>query len=63
MADPLGGDVGDPGVPTTYIEDVTGGPLGGNARDLRAPTTYVEDFDGDPPWRQCQRPRGAHQLC
>jgi hypothetical protein len=26
MMSPLGGDVGDPGVPTTYPEDVDGGP-------------------------------------
>jgi hypothetical protein len=28
MAGPLEGDVSDPGVPTTYVEDVEGGPPG-----------------------------------
>jgi hypothetical protein len=29
MADPLGGAIGDPRVPTTYVGDVDGAPLGG----------------------------------
>jgi hypothetical protein len=49
MAVPLGGDTGDLGAPTTFVEDVNGGAPGGDARDLGASTTYVEDVDVGPP--------------
>jgi hypothetical protein len=62
MAVPLGGDVGDPRVPTTYLEDVYGKPLGGDAGDPGAPTTYLKDVDGKPPGRRCRRPGSAHHL-
>jgi hypothetical protein len=49
MGGPQGGDVGDPGAPTTFHEDVDGGPLGGDDGDPGAPTTFLEDVD-DAPW-------------
>jgi hypothetical protein len=50
MAGPLEGDAGDPGVPTTYPEDVDGSPpLRGDVGDPRASTTYPKDVDGEPP--------------
>jgi hypothetical protein len=62
MADPLGGDVEDPGAPTTYLEDVDGRPLGDVAADLGAPTTYLEDVTGGPTGRHCQRSRSTRDL-
>jgi hypothetical protein len=45
---PLGGAVGDPGVPTTYVRDADGGPPRGTFRDQGVPTTYVGDINGAP---------------
>jgi hypothetical protein len=57
---PLGGDDGDPGAPTTYLEDVDGDPLGGDAGGPGVPTTYLEDVDGGAPGRRCRRSRSFH---
>jgi hypothetical protein len=62
MVETLGGDVGDPGAPTTYSEDVDDGPLGGGGGDPGPPTTYPEDVNGGAPGRRCQRFRSAHHL-
>jgi hypothetical protein len=63
MLGSLGGADGDPGAPTTYIEDVDGGPLGDTDGDPKPPTTYVGDVDGGPPGRRGRRPRSAHHIC
>jgi hypothetical protein len=60
---PLGGDVRDPGAPTTYVEDIDGGPLGGDIGDPETPTTYAKDVDDGPPERRCRRSRSVHHLC
>jgi hypothetical protein len=48
MLGSLRGADGDPGAPTTYIEDVDGGPLGDTDGDPKPLTTYVGDVDGGP---------------
>jgi hypothetical protein len=63
MADPLRGNVGDPGVSITYVEDVDGGPPGGDVGDPGGPTTYVKDVNGGPSGRQCRRSGSTHHLC
>jgi hypothetical protein len=48
MVAPLGGNAGDLGAPSTYLEDVDGGPLGGVDGGAGAPTTFFKDVDGAP---------------
>jgi hypothetical protein len=48
MAGPLGGTVGDPVVPTTYVRDVDSGAPGRHCRRPKSATTYVGDVDGGP---------------
>jgi hypothetical protein len=60
MAAPLGGAVGDPGGPTTYVRAVDGDPLGRAVGDPEAPTTYVGDIYGGPSRRRCRRLGCAH---
>jgi hypothetical protein len=52
MVAPLGGDDGDPGAPTTIVEDVDGEPPRRRCRELGVPTIYVKDVDGGPPGRR-----------
>jgi hypothetical protein len=51
MVGSLGGDAGDLGAPTSYLEDIMAGPLGGDGGDPRACTTNLEDVDGGLPGR------------
>jgi hypothetical protein len=63
MASSLGGGVGSPGVPTTFLEDVDGAPpLGGDDGDPGAFTTFLKDVDGGTPRRRCQRFGSVHHL-
>jgi hypothetical protein len=52
MVAPLGGDDGDPGAPTTIVEDVDGEPPRRRCRELGVPFIYVKDVDGGPPGRR-----------
>jgi hypothetical protein len=53
MDDPVGGAVGDPGAPTTYVGDINGySPLGGTIGDPGMPIIYVGNVDGGLPGRR-----------
>jgi hypothetical protein len=42
IAAPLGGGVGSPGAPTTYVGDVDGAPLRGGAENRELPPSMLE---------------------
>jgi hypothetical protein len=63
MVGPLGGDVGGPGVPTTYAEGINGGALRGDAGGPGEPTTYAEDVDGWPLGGEAENPRAPTTYC
>jgi hypothetical protein len=42
IAAPLGGGVGSPGAPTTYVGDVDGAPLRGGAENRELPPPMLE---------------------
>jgi hypothetical protein len=48
MTGPVGGGVGDPGVPTTNTKNVYGGPPGRGVGDLEARTINAKNVDGAP---------------
>jgi hypothetical protein len=60
MLGPLGGDDGDPRVPTMNATNIDSAPLRGDGTDLGAPTINARNVYGGPLWRQYRRSECAH---